>query len=198
MNHSPRAPKLLVTTLAVVAALGLAACGNSDANGSSATAATSSSGGETVSTATIDGSQVLVDANGNALYTPDQEANGKIMCTGSCEAIWMPLTTGAGAKPTAAADVSGTLGTIKRPDGSLQVTLAGAPLYTFAEDGGPGKVTGDGVSDQFGSKSFTWQVVGAGGSTESEPAETTTSSSSRRRLLLLSSGPALSRPRCDR
>ncbi len=173
--------ELLLTTIGIAAVLGLAACGNSGDDGdTTATAATASTGGETISMATIDGSDVLVDANGDALYSPEQEANGQISCTGACEKIWVPLTVSGGMKPTASADVTGPPGTVKRPDGSLQVTLDGAPLYTFTEDGGPGKVTGDGFSDQFDGKSFTWHVVtvgGSAGSDENAPSTTTSSSS---------------------
>ena len=119
----------------------------------------------------------LVDSRGDALYTPDQEASGKILCTGSCESIWMPLMATGSMQPTASADVTGKVGTVKRPDGSEQVTLNGAPLYTFAEDGGPGNVTGDGVSDQFDGQSFTWHVVDASGSTSSSSQASTTTGS---------------------
>ncbi len=54
------------------------------------------------------------------------------------------------------------------------MTLDGAPLYTFAEDSGPGTATGDGVSDQFDGQSFTWHAVTVGGS----PAPSAGSSSS--------------------
>ena len=171
MNHSISLPKILIP-IAIAGALLLSACGGSNDN--QATAASSTSGGQTVGVSTINGSQVLVDSSGNALYSPDQEANGMISCTGSCESIWMPLTTSGGAKPTASSDVTGKVGTIKRPDGTMQVTLDGAPLYTFAEDSGPGTATGDGVSDQFGGQSFTWHAVTVGGS----PAPSAGSSSS--------------------
>jgi predicted lipoprotein with Yx(FWY)xxD motif len=158
----------LLAIVAIAAAAGLAACGGSDDNGSSATAATSSSSNDTVAMQTIgDAGSVLVDTQGNALYTPDQEANGKILCTGECASEWMPLTVKGNANPTAASDVSGKVGTVKRPDGSEQVTLDGAPLYTFAEDGGPGQVTGDGEGDSFGGQSFTWHVIGGEGATGS-------------------------------
>jgi predicted lipoprotein with Yx(FWY)xxD motif len=175
MKHSISLPKILIP-IAIAGALLLSACGGSNDN--QATAASSTSGGQTVGVSTINGSQVLVDASGNALYSPDQEANGMISCTGSCESIWMPLTTSAGAKPTASSDVTGKVGSIKRPDGSMQVTLNGAPLYTFAEDGGPGKVTGDGFQDQFNGKSFTWHVVSLGGSGSSGASPQTSTSSS--------------------
>jgi predicted lipoprotein with Yx(FWY)xxD motif len=163
--------------MGLAAALGLAACGGS--NDSNATAASAPTGQDTVSASTIGGQTVLVDSQGNALYSPEQEANGKIMCTGSCESIWMPLK--ASGKPTASADVTGKVGTIKRPDGTGQVTIDGAPLYTFTQDGGPGQVTGDGFVDQFDGQNFTWRVVNADGTTSSsssssQAGSTTTSS----------------------
>jgi predicted lipoprotein with Yx(FWY)xxD motif len=167
----------ILAVVAAAAAVALAACGSSD-NGSTATAATTPSGNDTVSMMTVDGAgSVLVDSQGNALYTPDQEASGKIMCTGECNAVWMPLTAG-NTKPTAASNVSGKLGTVKRPDGSTQVTLDGKPLYTFTEDGGPGNVTGDGVTDSFGGQSFTWHVIGDTGSSSSGGGSGTTTQSS--------------------
>jgi predicted lipoprotein with Yx(FWY)xxD motif len=171
---------IFLTLIGVAAVVGISACGGSDNNGSSTTAsAGSSAGGETVSVATVSGTgAVLVDASGMALYSPDQEAGGTIKCTGSCEAIWKPLTVSGSAKPTASADVSGTLATVNRPDGSEQVTLDGAPLYTFSEDGGAGQVTGDGVSDSFGGQSFTWHVVTASGAAGAGTTSTTSSSSS--------------------
>jgi predicted lipoprotein with Yx(FWY)xxD motif len=155
-----RGPKVLtLISIGLIAALGLAACGGS--NDSDATAASPMASNDTVAVSDINGQSVLVDSQGNALYTPEQEADGKIICTGSCLSEWMPLT--ASGKPTAPADVTGKLGVVKRPDGSEQVTLNGAPLYTFVEDGGPGNVTGDGFVDQFDGQSFTWHVETASG-----------------------------------
>jgi predicted lipoprotein with Yx(FWY)xxD motif len=141
--------KATLTLLALIAAVALVACGNDDDG--SATA--SSTSGTTVHM--DDGT--LVDADGAALYTSDQEMNGKVRCTDACAEIWLPLTA---AKPTAADDVSGKLGTVKRPDGARQVTLDGKPLYSFAEDS-PGEVTGDGFKDSFAGRDFTWSVVGS-------------------------------------
>jgi predicted lipoprotein with Yx(FWY)xxD motif len=167
MNAYRRTTALSVVS-PLIAALALSACGSS---GDSATAtAAASTGGDTVMTASVDGvGTVLVDSNGNALYSPSQEANGMIRCTGSCAQIWKPLT--ATGTPTGSADVTGKLGTVKRPDGTEQVTLDGAPVYTFTEDS-PGKVNGDGFHDSFGGKDFTWHVISVGGSPQQDQSTT--------------------------
>ena len=61
------------------------------------------------------------------------------------------------------------LGTVMRPDGKKQVTFGGKPLYRFAPDGSPGKVTGNDASDQFSGHSFTWHVVSSG-KTQTSPS----------------------------
>jgi predicted lipoprotein with Yx(FWY)xxD motif len=141
--------KQILIALALIAALAVVACGDDDDD--SATAASTS--GATVQ---MDGG-TLVDSDGAALYTSDQETDGMVRCVEACAEIWVPLTA---TNPTAADDVSGKLGTVKRPDGARQVTLDGKPLYSFAEDS-PGEVTGDGFKDSFDGRDFTWSVVGS-------------------------------------
>jgi predicted lipoprotein with Yx(FWY)xxD motif len=145
------------TALAVpVLALALSACGGS-ASGSGSGAA-SGSGTPTIGVDKVDGiGAVLVDDHGAALYTPDQEADGMIRCTGGCTGFWTPLP--AGSPTTTANSVDGRVGDIRRPDGTRQVTYDGRPLYRFTEDGGAGKVTGDGFKDSFGGIRFTWRAV---------------------------------------
>ena len=145
----------LLTPAAVVAvALGVAACGSSG----SATSSTP----DTVSVKSVDGvGKVLVDANGMALYSSNLDASGKPACAGACTAIWKPLTVASGT-PSAAGGI-GKIGTVTRSDGTRQVVVGGKPLYTFAEDA-PGKVTGNGASDAFAGKHFTWTAATAGGS----------------------------------
>jgi predicted lipoprotein with Yx(FWY)xxD motif len=136
--------KRTLILLGAIALLALAACGSDD-------------GGSEAATVSMDNG-VLVDSNGAPLYTTDQEQRGKVACTGGCTAVWLPLD--AAGEPTAGDGVSGKLGTVKRPDGGRQVTLDGRPLYRFAEDGEDGKATGDGLTDSFGGRQFTWQAVG--------------------------------------
>jgi len=108
---------------------------------------------------------VLVTATGQPLYAAEQEANGMVHCNGACNAFWKPLTT----TGTPTATVPGTVATITRPDGSMQVTYNGKLLYTFTVDQ-PGKVAGDDFHDAFGGQKFTWHVVRQVGAATPAPA----------------------------
>ncbi len=91
------------------------------------------------------GRTILTTANGHALYSLSAEKKGKFICTKSsgCLAIWHPLLRPHGAKLVGPVK----LGTVKRPDGGVQVTFHGLPLYTFAQDMKPGQVKGNGLKD---------------------------------------------------
>jgi len=129
---------------------------------SSSPAATGpASGAATVSLAAISGipGQALVGSNGRTLYLFQADKNGTSACSGACAAAWPPDTvTGT---PQAGSGVSqALLGTITRPDGTMQVTYNGHPLYYFAADTAAGTAKGQG-SKAFGAE---WYVVGASGS----------------------------------
>jgi predicted lipoprotein with Yx(FWY)xxD motif len=89
------------------------------------------------------GKTVLTDAKHHTLYSLSVEKHGKFICTGSCLKDWHPLAIQAGVKPTGPV----SLGTVKRPDGSTQVTYKGLPLYTFDEDTRAGEANGEGIKD---------------------------------------------------
>jgi predicted lipoprotein with Yx(FWY)xxD motif len=147
-----------LSALALAAVAFLSACGSTSNHSQGRPV-------DTVSLASISGvGKVLVDSKGFALYSPAQESSKMIRCTGSCTAIWLPLTVKG--TPTVASGLR--LGTIMRPDGKTQVTFHGKPLYRFAEDASPKTVTGNGAKDSFGGTSFTWHVA--------SPGKTTTSS----------------------
>jgi predicted lipoprotein with Yx(FWY)xxD motif len=161
-----------LAALAAALVLLLAACGSDsnepDPDSGSATAG--STPATTVSLQSVDGvGDVLVDSDGAALYTADQESDGRVRCTDDCADTWIPLTLPGDGQPSGSDDVPGELGVTERPDGERQVSYDGKPLYSFADDGMAGVVTGDGLSDTFGGRLFSWQVVTAEG--ESEPAE---------------------------
>jgi len=167
--------------LALAASLALAACGSSSSNsGSSSQAATTpaaptpKAGGEgaatvkSASNATL-GETVLVDAQGMTLYSLSAEQGGKFICTGSCLQTWHPLVA-SGGTPSGAV---GSLGTIKRPEGSEQVTYKGMPVYTFAQDQGPGEANGQGIKDV-----GTWSAVSVAPATATSSTATAPASSS--------------------
>lgn len=153
-----------VVALIAAAALGLGACGGDDGDdgGSDGTA---SSGA--VSVESIDGTDVLVDSQGRALYTADQEQGGEVLCTAECASIWDPVPAPDG--DSASADLK--LGEVERPDGGMQLTYEGQPLYAFTEEG-PGELTGDGFVDSFDGTRFSWSAAtAAGGSKPQGPAD---------------------------
>jgi predicted lipoprotein with Yx(FWY)xxD motif len=164
---------------AAIGMLVIAGCASSSTSSSPAAtqAAAGGSGARTtVEVGTVSGTgTVLVDGQGRTLYLDDQENQaGKILCSSSdCTAIWMPLLVPAGQTPTAPATVTGKLATIARPGGKTQVTLNGAPLYTFLLDHGAGKANGDGQSDSFDGTSFTWHAVTPAGAAATAPTTTT-------------------------
>jgi predicted lipoprotein with Yx(FWY)xxD motif len=151
--------RLITPATAVAAAAALAACGGGGSSAGTASAAAagpSAPSSNTVTLRQLPGvGSVLIDVTGNALYTNDLEAGGKIVCDAACTAFWKPLTLHG--KPTATPG-AGKLGVITRPGGSMQLTVNDKPLYTFVEDS-PGHATGNGFRDEFGGHQFTWNVV---------------------------------------
>jgi len=167
--------KVIVALLA--GSLVLAACGSSSSSKSSGAAAaaaptssqasssTSAPAVKTASNSTL-GTTVLVNAQGLTLYHLSGEQNGKFICTSAaCVKTWHPLTAPGGAAPTGSV---GSLGTVKRPDGTMQVTYKGTPLYTFAQDQKAGDAKGQGIKDV-----GTWTAVTTGAAASSTPAKPT-------------------------
>jgi predicted lipoprotein with Yx(FWY)xxD motif len=152
--------------LVVAAILVISACGGGD-SGADGSEPNSDIAATTVSVSTVEGvGEVLVDADGAALYAADEEADGTVLCTDSCTDVWNPLTVEG--EPAAGDGRDASLGVVARPEGTRQVTFDGRLLYRFAEDGS-GTVTGNGVADTFGGQDFTWHVATpAGISTTSE------------------------------
>jgi predicted lipoprotein with Yx(FWY)xxD motif len=167
-----RSTRFLIPTLA--AAFLLSACGsNSGGKSSSSTTGTqlaasqSSSGASSALVKTASnsklGATVLVDAQGMTLYHLSAEQNGKFICTTTaCLQVWHPLTVPAGGTPSGSVAL---LGTVKRPDGTYQVTYSGAPLYTFEQDKEAGDVNGQGIKDV-----GTWSAATTATSAPAPPA----------------------------
>jgi predicted lipoprotein with Yx(FWY)xxD motif len=163
------------TLLALAAALAIAGCGSSDnesggaygGKGSSATTEASSakpapgaaSGAAVLTVASVPKvGAVLVDANGFTVYDFHKDKGTTSSCYGACAGVWPPLLTAGdpqGSKGASAAK----LGTTKRKDGSVQVTYAGHPLYTYAADKKPGEANGH----DFSSYGAQWYALKANG-----------------------------------
>ena len=149
---------------AIAASLLLAACGSSSSAGTSGAAtgaqpAAQTSGGsasaivKTASSSSL--GTILVDSQGITLYRLSGEHGGKFICMSSaCLGAWHPLAAPASGTPSGEV---GSLGTVKRPDGTVQVTYKGAPLYTFTGDHQPGETSGEGIKDV-----GTWSAVTTG------------------------------------
>jgi predicted lipoprotein with Yx(FWY)xxD motif len=93
-------------------------------------------------TRTIAGKTILTNSKGFTLYSfaPDTPTTSK--CYGGCAALWPPATGTA----TAGSGLPGKTTTIKRTDGSMQLTYNGHPLYTYIADSSPGQNAGNNIN----------------------------------------------------
>lgn len=88
---------------------------------------------------------VLVDSSGMTLYDFHKDQGTTSSCYGPCAEGWPPMLTEG--EPTVGNGATASkLGTTERKDGTMQVTYAGHPLYTFVEDKKPGEANGNDVS----------------------------------------------------
>jgi predicted lipoprotein with Yx(FWY)xxD motif len=123
----------------------------------------------------------VVNGSGRTLYRFDKDSASPPAsnCTGACAQLWPPVLVGT------QISLSGVdrslLGTIKRPDGSVQLTLHGWPLYRYAGDSAPGQINGEGLDGSWfavrptGAKALT---ASAGTSTATSPSTGTSAGTS--------------------
>lgn len=101
---------------------------------------------------------ITLNAHGRTLYRLQPETTHRLLCTGGCLKIWFPLTVKSkNTKLVAGKGVSGHLAVFRRPEGTLQVTLRGLPLYTFVGDTGKNQDHGENIPDNGG----VWHAVTA-------------------------------------
>lgn len=95
---------------------------------------------------------VVQDGDGRTLYRFDKDTATppRSNCEGQCATTWPPLLTDD--EPRLQGVDPALVSTVKRADGTEQVTLDGWPLYTYAKDEAPGQWKGQGVGG-------TWFVV---------------------------------------
>jgi predicted lipoprotein with Yx(FWY)xxD motif len=173
--------KNVLGSLALVVALGLsaAACGGDDSGSSTATdkggasagapaaggnaSAVGASSGEAKEVTPVHDAdnptlgKILTDEEGNTLYVFTMDTKDKSMCNDQCAANWPPLVAPADFDPKGEPEITGTLSSITRDDGTKQVAINGQPLYYYAADGMmPGATKGQEVGG-------VWYAVGVDG-----------------------------------
>lgn len=155
-------PVCLVAAVAIAAAL--AGCGGDSGDTASSPSTTSATSpvdtttevkrpkphawGAIFGANSEDAGIILFDLSGHALYRFDGDKGSVPSCYGACAKRWPPALTEGKLR---AVDVPRKMvGTTKRKDGTVQLTYAGHPLYTFSGDG-QGETNGNGV-EAFGAK----------------------------------------------
>jgi predicted lipoprotein with Yx(FWY)xxD motif len=171
-----------LVALAVVGVLAAGCGSNGSGSGTSsggggygAGGATPTSGGAagvaTVSASRTSLGMILVDGSGRTLYLFEKDQPNQSACAGACAAAW-PVDQSSGAPKAGSGVTASMLGTIKRGDGTTQVTYDKHPLYYYSGDSQPGQHNGQGV-DAFGA---AWFAVGPAGGAVSGGATATTGS----------------------
>ena len=134
---------LLVLPAAAAAAATLAACSSAGASPSASSSGSSSAAAAATAvglkTATVGGVTLLTNNKGFTVYSFAPDTSTKSTCNGTCAQSWPPV-------PATTSGVKGVFATIKRSDGSTQLTFHGHPLYTFVLDKSPGQAKGNGVN----------------------------------------------------
>jgi predicted lipoprotein with Yx(FWY)xxD motif len=161
-----RLPVLLATA---ALAVGLSACGGGASDGyggydpaapaepvEAADPAASTPEVGTVLTAnnTAQLGTVVIDGQGYTLYRFDKDSAKPptSTCVGECAEKWPPVLATPGSPLTVEGVAQEAVGTINRPDGGIQLTLGGWPVYRYSGDTQPGTTSGQGVGG-------TWAAV---------------------------------------
>lgn len=132
--------------------------GASGATGSSAAASGSAGTTVTVKHAAKLGTILAAGPEHMTVYLFEADKGPASKCSGACAGAWPPVTT-SGAPVASGGAVAADLGTIKRSDGTTQITYKDHPLYYFVKDKDAGDSYGQGVNG-FGS---SWYVLSARG-----------------------------------
>lgn len=151
----PVATTAKAATTSAPAASGAGAATTAASGGASATTAAAASGTATLQLADIAGHKVLTNSAGKAVYLYTKDSGGTSACSGGCATAW-PVVSVTG-KPVGGPGLDQEdLATINRPDGTVQVTFYGHPLYLFAGDTKAGEANGQGSGS-------VWYLVGPDG-----------------------------------
>ena len=161
--------------LGAAAVIALAACGGSSNSNSSKSTTTKKSTGtaaaagaavvKTAKSSTL--GTIVVDSTGKTVYTLTNGSQ-QVPCSGACLQVWPAVSLPAGTTKATGTGVSNVAAK------GTQVTINGAPVYTFSGDTAAGSTNGEGITS-FGG---TWHVVKAGGSSGGGGSTATTAGGS--------------------
>jgi predicted lipoprotein with Yx(FWY)xxD motif len=148
----------LAAASVLLSAIVLSACGGGSGANGVAPPKTTTGGPATIGPAKTSLGTILVDSQARTVYLFKGDVGTRSACSGACAQAWPPLL--AHGRPRIGSGAKGALiGTVRRSDGTLQVTYNGHPLYRFAQDHKPGDVAGQGVT-AFGAQWFTLSAAG--------------------------------------
>jgi predicted lipoprotein with Yx(FWY)xxD motif len=131
-------PALLV--LGAASAMALSGCGGSSSSSVAADTGAAASATNALHVGTTSLGKVLVDSKGMTLYVLSADSKNKSTCDAQCLSFWPPVA------PTGAGKLAVAAGQTKTTAGSAIATVAGQPVYTFAQDENPGDVNGEGLN----------------------------------------------------
>jgi len=148
----------LAAASVLLSAIVLSACGGGSGANGVAPPKTTTGGPATIGPAKTSLGTILVDSQARTVYLFKGDVGTRSACSGACAQAWPPLL--AHGRPRIGSGAKGALiGTVRRSDGTVQVTYNGHPLYRFAQDHKPGDVAGQGVT-AFGAQWFTLSAAG--------------------------------------
>jgi predicted lipoprotein with Yx(FWY)xxD motif len=169
MRTTIRSSKIGLLTAIGGIALVLAACSSSGASTapsaaapSAAASAAAGGGGETYTVEVASGAlgSYVTGEDGKTLYIFTPDGSDSSACVDKCAQTWPPFVIEKDDTLAGGSGVTGKLATFARPDGSMQVSLNGHPLYYYAADAKAGDTTGQGVGGK-------WFVIAPDGSMSS-------------------------------
>jgi predicted lipoprotein with Yx(FWY)xxD motif len=148
----------LVPAALAISSLALSAC----ANGGTTTTLSAPPTTDPSLTLTLQkspGGPILATGSGRTLYdfVPDTPTHSACINDG-CVFQWPPLIANGPIRVQNGLNTS-LVGTLKRPDGSTQISYGGHPLYTYNLDVTPGMVMGQAIDQNGG----LWYVIGSRG-----------------------------------
>lgn len=102
-------------------------------------------------TTVLNGAPGFTSPSGFTVYTFDADTESDVSACATiagCTGIWPPVTPPAGS-------LTSPWSSFSRPDGKMQLSYGGKPLYTYAGDSAPGQTNGDKLL-QFGA---LWHIA---------------------------------------